>query len=127
MLASAIRPTGTCFDDALDFITEILNSSSGDAKVRWIEQLILVHAICLSPYGQKYAHAWVEHNQHIWQGGVYLGHRVFYAQQRDRFYEEYRVIESTRYSVTDALHLNALHDNYGPWEQRYRELALARD
>ena len=120
------RPTGTCFDDALDFVSELLAASTGDAKLRWIQQLIIVHGICITPDGEPYAHAWVEHLEKVWQGTLLQGQRAFYPTQREKFYEERRVMESTRYTVREAMRMNEQHDNFGPWEERYLRLVLPR-
>lgn len=122
-----IRPTGTCFDDALDFIADMLRASTGESKLKWIESLILVHGICTAPDGRLYAHAWVEHlDESVWQRGVMRGRSVYYQQGRDKFYKDRGVRETTRYTVQEADRMNELHDNFGPWEERYRALAIPR-
>lgn len=123
-----LRPTGTCFDDALDFVSTMINGSHESAKEAWSKVLTIVHGICTAPLDEPYAHAWVEIYDTVWQGGIVVanGQRVFYPTLRTEFYAERRVTQTTRYTVQEADRLNELHDNFGPWEERYRALCRPR-
>lgn len=124
-----LRPTQTCFDDALDFISEVMwllkgQLRSNDGEVReYLERFVVVHGICLTPDGQPYAHAWVEEmDVRVWQGALLNGARIFHPQNRTTFYVERRVQESTRYSVAEAARENERTDHFGPWVEKYRAL-----
>lgn len=123
-----IVPTGTCFDDALDFFGQVLTPKQVFALA---QDFSIVHGICLSQETKTpYAHAWVEQrnalggNTIIWQAGVYEGDRVYYAMALGDFEEDFIVQTCTRYTLTLALKMNDLWNNFGPWRKDY--LALCR-
>lgn len=118
-----ILPTHTCFDDALDMLQEAIKANPGSAKSG---ELKLVHAICLMPDGQEYAHAWVESNgKHCWFMGMMGNRRHQFVATIEDYYAELRVKETTKYTPEDAWHENDTHVTYGPWNKEY--LALCKD
>lgn len=130
-------PTGTCFDDSLDFLEQLARecgmfaafvaSPETAALHPTFARMRVVHAICVAPTGKHFAHAWVEQDgSSVWQGGVANGRRVFWRMPLADFEAELPTVEATRYTVAEALRLNAEHDHYGPWEARYRALAGRR-
>lgn len=131
-----VAPTGTCFDDALDFIEQVAReqglpgpgSTSAAVLQATFARMRVVHGICIDPSGTPYAHAWVEQDgTSVWQGGIAAGGvRVFYRQPLADFTAAHPVRECTWYTVAQALQLNRDHDHYGPWEARYRALAGER-
>lgn len=134
---SSIRPTGTCFDDALDFITECLKTEDRLAR---LETLVLVHAIAIIPpsgvnAGERFAHAWVEAEDDsgepvVWQSGLvmvregesYVEAKAYYSAERQSVYETLRVERTWRYSLHEAREANQRHVTYGPWEPELLEL-----
>lgn len=152
MSGPTIFPTHTCFDDALDYVTERLKNDP-----RCIEVLSVVHGICLIPVGTRkdepYAHAWVEERRQpgettlVWQGGIlrdmgpcedpacedapkahdHEGARVFYAVTYPEFADELRPQKFTRYSVREAARENARTNHFGPWLDEYLALCKPKD
>lgn len=120
-----IRPTLTCFDDALDYLTHRVKV---DGVQRAFDRLRLVHGICLAPEGrhagQPFAHGWVEEvlptgKFLVWQDGWILDHRVQYSMDRAEFFRELRVQKVTRYNLKEAARENARTGTYGPWIPEY--------
>lgn len=117
-----IHPTGTCFDDALDLIAEIVKAHPDAAYTREFE---LVHAICHPPEFHKFAHAWVETDQGKGVAiffGIIDGRREQIATRAEEYRQRLNVLEETRYTPYQAYQMNDKHENYGPWEQRYIDL-----
>ncbi len=115
-----LYPTHTCFDDALDMLTEAVKANPGSFES---DELKLVHAVCVAPTGEEYSHAWVESNStHVWFVAITNGHRVQYVADRGEFYDEYQVKETTKYTPRQAWEENAKHETYGPWLDRYLRL-----
>jgi len=114
-------PTSHCFDNALDFISDglIQNPEDRDALV---DELLLVHGICLAPDGHPYAHAWVEDGDRCIFCGILDGELGYFATSHAEYYAEMRVQDVTRYTVRAALAHNRATNHYGPWEARYRDL-----
>ena len=118
-----LYPTNHCFDDALDFISNRLKEDRRTAG-----HLILVHGIMLSPAdhdppNEPYAHAWVEDGITVWDAGILEGQgRVWYSVSRNEYYKNLRPQKMSRYNVSMAMRLNALHNNFGPWRKEYQEL-----
>lgn len=107
-----IYPTGTCFDDALDYLVE--NSEK-----------YLVHGICRKD-GEDYSHAWCESDDEAIGFGLveFKGEMttcVYYAD-KDEYYKRFDVQEKTTYDYDQALTLNHFYGHYGPWIQKYRRL-----
>lgn len=120
-----IYPTHHCFDDALDFIIEVLKANPQDRDAL-LERLFLVHGLCQAPDGHPYAHAWVEDSRKtacIFRG-IVDGETHYFAAAKDEYYADAKVLEVTQYSVQEALEQNRRHGTFGPWEPRY--IALAR-
>jgi hypothetical protein len=118
-----IRPTHTCFDDALEFFAERLKAKPALAKANGF---VLVHGVLLAPSGphegEPFAHAWVEEAGEVWNSGLLEGQLIYYAVDRDEWYREMRLQDSTRYSPRAAWEANERSGHNGPWEERYRAL-----
>lgn len=113
-----IRPTFTCFDDAIDFVVEAKIDSS-----KWHEYTI-VHGICLAPQPSnvRYVHAWIEHHGKAIQ--VMLdedagGERFAVALEAAEFRDHWRVQHETRYTVHEAALENLRTGHKGPWVAKY--------
>ena len=113
-MAATIRPTHSCFDDALD----LLEAFGAKHLVANPNRYTVVHAIC-SIGGSRFAHAWVEDAQdglvRIWQGGIVETARIFYVTDRSKM--PFVIEREWRYSVGEALRLNHRTNHYGPWEK----------
>ena len=118
---TTIHPTHTCFDDALGFLEQLADAGVHIAGIR---QHTVVHGICLAPDGELFAHAWVEHDEldAVWQGGIIDGQHVWHTMARPRFYASMRVMESTKYTVDEAVAHNYRTGTYGPWVEAYAKL-----
>ena len=116
---SPIRPTHHCFDDALDFFEEVVGI---EAFRRNHAQYTVVHAICIAPDGNPFAHAWVEHGALIWEAGIVDDARVFFARTE----LGHPVVRAVRYSVADAIRLNYESEHYGPWDAEIKALCAAK-
>lgn len=108
-----IHPTGTCFDDALDFFAQLLKESPLRART---PDVFLVHGVCLFPTGAPYAHAWVEERGKIWFSGKLHGTLAFFKGEKDEFVREFRVIAERKYTPAEAWKQNHLFVHYGPWD-----------
>lgn len=119
-----IHPTNHCFDDALDFLELVIKNK----QALDVNTLLVVHSICLMPDGTPYAHAWVEDTKAdscIFKG-ILKGEAMYLAAERKEFYETFKVQETTKYTVKQALFENRLSNNYGPWEEKYLKLTKNR-
>lgn len=120
-MTGAIRPTHTCFDDALDLMAFFVEQ---DPKK--IHTLMLVHAICLAPEGpsegRPFAHAWLEDGDLAWQAGFLGDQKVQFSCDKAQLAETLRVQKATRYTVREAHEHNVRTSHYGPWEDEYQAL-----
>lgn len=121
-----LKPTGTCFDDTLDFLEQM--SKLPDARLA-LPQLLLVHGICITPTTKDrlFAHAWIEWPKYsmVLQGCIYKGKRRMFETPKVVFYAQLRPQKFTRYTIFEAAKLNEEHNNYGPWVDEY--IALCKD
>lgn len=118
-----VRPTGTCFDDALDFLEEL--SKTGVSKKELIRDFVLVHGICMTPTvpSVQFAHAWVEWRQQlVFQRGIVDGQVLTYSMPLSQFEQRFNPVKTTRYTVAEAARRNAETNSYGPWEPEYAAL-----
>jgi len=121
---TVILPTGCCFDDILDFQSDLWKADPARAMRQHI-----VHGICLIPpdqaeADQPYAHGWVEDDieNRVYSSGMVDGQKVWWAADRDEWYRGMRVQEKTRYTFWEALQMNWKTNHYGPWVETYRAL-----
>ena len=119
-----ILPTGKCFDNALDHLTELLKENPDR---RWNGEYTLLHGILKLEDGTPYAHAWLETAEEcldfgIWDGdGVHKGSLCRFTVEKAEYYRERGVIECTRYSVQEVWKENRKYGTYGPWLQKYMD------
>ena len=127
-----ILPTRHCFDDAVELIEARVTE---DPKVAHEERLVLVHGICLLPNadpvtggekGKPFVHGWVEEGTLVWDSGLWAEQRIYYAAAKDEWYAAMRVQETTRYTIRELFEENQRSGHYGPWVDRYRQLALTK-
>lgn len=119
-METCIYPTGKCFDDALDLISQLLQGAETPEALA--ERLVLVHGICLAPDGHPFAHAWVEDEDRCLFRGILAGEAHYFAAPHAAYYADARVQEVTRYTVREAWAANRRHGTYGPWLPRYQAL-----
>lgn len=120
MTVENLYPTHTCFDDALDLIVALVQSNP---QLAYTAEIKLVHAVCKSPSGVEFAHAWVERWENMcYFAGIIAGERGYYGAPKSEFYTEYNVQETTKYTVKEAYLYNRSTGHYGPWKKRYQEL-----
>lgn len=117
-----LKPTNRCFHDAIDFLEQKI---ARNVYLALSDDLILVHGLVLSPPdsptpNRAYAHAWVEHEGHVWDAGLLDGIRVYYPQLLADFYALRRPQEVTRYSVQETLEQHLASGHVGPWKEEYR-------
>lgn len=113
---ATILPTGRCFDDALDLLTERIREGAAPDALR------LVHAILRAENGRRYVHAWLEEHDQVWDAGTLDGRRIYYAVAWQEYYQARKVEERTRYTPHQALIENARTGHYGPWKPHYLAL-----
>lgn len=116
MAGVVIHPTHTCFDDALDLISDWIKADRTQ-----FERLFLVHGICLNPQknNEPFSHAWVEREEQCFFVGIIEGTREYLAAPKQGYYRKFKVQEVTRYSVQEALAHNLASGHYGPWLEKY--------
>jgi len=118
-MKKTLYPTFRCFDDAMDFISELI------AADKDIGDLFIVHALCTTPAGATFAHAWVEddrenHAIHAVLAAPGDTERLWVAVEPIADYHRaMRVQEFTRYTPEEAWRENRRTQSYGPWLERY--------
>jgi hypothetical protein len=119
-----IYPTGECFTDALDFISEVLTENPEDRDAL-VEELVLVHGIILdSADGHPIAHAWVEDTRTgrcIFKG-ILDGEAQYFGASQEEYYADCQVQETTRYTLREVWEHNQRTGHYGPWKPEYLAL-----
>jgi len=132
-MSNTIRPTGHCFDDALQFF-EIFRLDDPKVRADVLRSMRVAHGICANASGETWAHAWVEERVRndpdrrswpervIWQGMSAESGHAFFAVALDWFYEAYAVRERTLYTLQECAVLNLRSGHCGPWIARYRLL-----
>ncbi len=119
-ISNMILPTGSCFDDALDFLEGLAKEHNPILRTG---RLLLVHAICLAPDGHEYSHAWVEQDEKfVIFRGIWLGVKNYFAASIDEYYRDAKVKDTTKYTPQQACIENHNSGNYGPWVERYKKL-----
>lgn len=118
---TAIFPTHTAFDDALDLLGELVLNQPSSADT---DAFLLVHAI-VAPGGEPLAHAWVEtdggRGLALWYG-IQEGERRLFATPAQKYREDFKVREELCYTAREAWAENVKAGNYGPWTERHRSL-----
>jgi hypothetical protein len=115
-----IYPTGTCFDDAADYINGRFETDHTPGLER---KLVLVHAICHNPdTGRDYAHAWVEEDGFAVYCGILNGERGWFAARVDDYIAAFKARDITRYSCRDLLANCRRSKSTGPWKPEYLAL-----
>jgi len=110
-----LRPTHTCFDDTLDFMTDVPHAMR--------ERFYLVHGICVMN-GVRFAHAWIETDDAVLQS-AYPDNApviVWHSMPRARFMLQMSVERFTRYTHVQARIENERTLHFGPWVDEYRSL-----
>lgn len=112
--------TGTCFDDALDFLCDKIKEKPQRLHSKTWK---LVHGICLHRDGRPYSHAWVhEGSRHVWFSGILRGYKSYGKATREEFFAEFRVQEFTEYTAKEAISENWKYGHFGPWIDKYIRL-----
>lgn len=124
MEISEIYPTGTCIDDAMEYLERRIYQDIDTAR-----DLIVVHAICLMPLhqpnaGKRFVHAWVEEGDICYFMGHTEAGRAVIGAEKASFYEELRPQGVTRYTMEDVYKENQRTRSYGPWKQEYIDLIM---
>lgn len=123
----SMRPTGRCFDDALDFFTE-----TQVPRHLW-DYFHVVHGICLNPLtNERLSHGWVERTlggridviQAALVNDGFSEFKIFFAIPQVAFVAKMRPQRVTRYTLQEAAAENAKSDHFGPWDEEY--IALTR-
>lgn len=114
-----LRPTGTCFDDSLDFLN--------DKLFQGLMYFNLIHGVCRLKTGEYYSHAWVEDTieESFLEIKLCDTEKVIVEYDKYDFVKETGATVWTTYAPWQALYHNWRYSNYGPWEKNY--LALTRD
>lgn len=106
-----LEPTNTCFDDALEYLeTKFGNDASrSNFKVK-NQRYRLGHGILINPWGEHYAHAWVEELQEgewvVIHSGILNNKKIYCCFKKEEYYKEMKAIEHTLYTMKEVLELN---------------------
>lgn len=116
---TTLYPTFECFTDSMEFIDHIAKMCP-----EIVHRLTLVHGICLSENGREFAHAWCEDKEYgvVIFSGIYMGETVYLAAPFENYFKVFKVKESTRYTVMEAVKNNLGTVHFGPWEEKYGAL-----
>lgn len=121
---SNIYPTHTCFDDALDMLTEIIKTNP---EVAHSNELLLVHGICFPPDYGEFSHAWIEKSgKYVLWTGILDGKRQEFVSEIAEYYDFFHVQETTKYTPKEAWLENSKHVTFGPWVEKYKNLCRER-
>lgn len=119
---TTVYPTNSCFDDALDLLTLLAKERN---PIIHDPSLRVVHGLVWQA-GTPSAHAWVEIGDQCIFRGILEGEARYFSADWQEYYFELVVRETTRYTLREAITHNWKHNNYGPWEERYREFCRER-
>lgn len=116
-----LLPTHKCFDDSLELLEKLAKE---DPSICHTNEFLLVHSICISPDGTEYAHAWVEWTKRklVMFAGIMNNEFSYYMAPIEDYYKEFKVKETTKYTIREAVVENLKHENYGPWIDKYTKL-----
>jgi len=114
---NTVYPTYTCFDDAMEFIDYV----AMEYKDEDMSFLTLVHGIINGDDGESYAHAWCEESgmKVAIFAGFLRGEKTYFYSPVDEFYEKYKVKETIRYTIPEAIAKNREYIHFGPWDPKY--------
>lgn len=120
---NTIYPTHQCFNDAMEFIDYVALAYKGEDT----SMIKLVHGLITGDDGKSHAHAWVEDSstETAIFAGIWKGEKIYFFSPVGQFYEKYRVTETTKYTIAEALAENLRTIHFGPWEPKY--VALCGD
>ena len=113
-----ILPTGTCFDDAMDFLAVLCKESPLGG---YQPGLFLVHGIC-EKGGEPFSHAWCEQGEMVWFSGIFRGEKGMLQTTKKEYYAEMVVTRFTRYSPAEAAEEYQRSISFGPWLDCYIKL-----
>lgn len=116
----SIHPTGTCFDDMLDTLVDILRMHP-----ERVDTLCLVHALIQPDGTSLHSHAWLESADSVLFSLLVEGALQYFQAEKAAYYAETRPTLVQRYTYPQALGLNRLSGHYGPWDARIRALCKA--
>ncbi len=120
-----IYPTGTCFDDAIDYINAISLKEPWNIKL-FNKQYRIAHGICLFEDWRPYAHCWLEKANSCYDYRLFEspeGEKVQIKYTRGEFYTLFKPQKVVRYTIRDCLHLEKrVHGYCGPWDPQIRAL-----
>ena len=120
---NTVYPTYSCFDDALEFIDYV----ACEYKDEDTSMITLMHGLMTGDDGAPHAHAWVEDasTQTAIFAGLWKGDKIYFYSPIDQFRQGYKITDTTRYTIKEALLKNLEHQHFGPWEPKY--VALCGD
>lgn len=120
-----IFPTGTCFDDCIDYLNHLALENPANIK-KLNEDYRVCHGICLMDSGEPFAHAWLEYRNSVIDGGIYQGEKVAVRIAKHEFYANLKPLKVIRYTLKMCCHLEKRVFKYqGPWDPEIR--ALCKD
>jgi len=117
---NSLYPTHSCFNDAMELV-DYTAKHEPEVLPNWK----IVHAICEMPDGTRYAHAWVEdYNLKVAVfAGILNGEKIYVLAKITDYEQHLKVIESSKYTIHQAMMNNVTSGNFGPWEKKYQDLS----
>lgn len=115
-----VFPTQSCFDDAVEVTKAILTAHPDALRT---DEFLIVHGV-VAPYGKDFSHAWIEATKQdrVIFIGVIKGERQILSAERQEYYDEIKVKETTKYTFMQAYEEEKRTGEFGPWVPKYREL-----
>lgn len=119
-----LYPTGTCFDDAVDYLNDLCSKEPW--KIKWLnKQYKIVHGICLLEDGSPYSHCWLERANRCYDFRLYgssIKEKVMVEYTRIEYYSRFKPQKMLKYSLKDCCDLERTYGYPGPWDAELRKL-----
>jgi hypothetical protein len=110
-----LYPTGTCFDDAIDYLNWLCTQEPWNIK-KFNKKYRVVHGICHFEDGRPYAHCWLEKGNKAMDFRMYNDKKVMVQYTKGEFISILKPSRAIRYTIQECCDLEKrVHGHPGPW------------